>query len=167
VKKLQDYVTRGGSLAFFMGELTNLDEYNKLFKETENAAREHLFPVLLDKDRPWPDPMSDDDSSTACKTTSSRRSCFRDEAHPSFAAIPRAGRPGRSGEKPGHAALPHHRPLLRCRPDSEWDPAPKQAQVVVVLPNRNSIDQYKRAAQDLIVGDQRPGQDGRGVGGRG
>ena len=38
----------------------------------------------------------------------------------------------------------------KCLPQSQWDPEPNQAQKVVVLPNRNSIDQYKRSAQDTM-----------------
>ena len=149
IKKLEDYVSKGGSVAFFMGDLTEPTFYNKLFKESENRSHEHLFPVLLDSH--LPEPMSEDEMADRLQNDKQPKILFPDESNPII-----RGHASAAEEKGG---LAKNQDALRylmidrywkCLPQSQWDPEPNQAQKVVVLPNRNSIDQYKRSAQETM-----------------
>jgi hypothetical protein len=150
LKKLSDYVAKGGSLAYFLGDKTQPDFYNNvLFKQYENPSKEHLFPVLLDP--LLPEQMSPDEMQDRLQNDKQPKILFPDESHPIV-----RGRPSAPADRGG---LVKNQDSLRylminrywkCQPESQWDPAPRQAQKVIVLPNRNSIDQYKRAAQEYL-----------------
>ena len=150
IKKLQDYVSRGGSIAWFLGDKIVPDFYNNvLFKEYENASREHLFPVLIDPQ--LPEPMSEEEKLDRLQNDKQPKILFPDLSNPIIRGHP-VGLDDKGGLAKNQDTL---RYLIidryyKCLPQSQWDPEPKQAQRVVVLPNRNSIDQYKRAAQDYI-----------------
>jgi hypothetical protein len=160
IQKLADYVARGGSVAYFLGDKTQTSFYNqvfnnnlladkdKLFTLPVGASREqHLFPVLLEKD--LPPSMSADEMEDRLQHDKQPKILFPDETHPIVRGHPAAG-DEKGGLVQNESAL---RYLMinrywRCQPRSTWDPEPYQSQEVVVLPNRNSIDQYKRTAQD-------------------
>jgi len=151
VKKLSDYVTKGGSVAYFMGDKVLADDfYNKvLFKEYENSSKEHLFPVLIDPQ--LPQPMTEDEKLDRLQNDKQPKILFPDLSNPIIRGHP-LGLDDRGGLVKNQDTL---RYLIidrywKCLPQSQWDPEPNQAQKVVVLPNRNSMDQYKRAAQDYI-----------------
>ncbi len=160
VQKLADYVARGGSVAYFLGDKTLPEFYNRLFSnpdgdkafaEPKDASKEqHLFPVLLETD-PSP-PMSPEEIENRLINDKQPKILFPDESHPII-----RGRSGAPTEKGGLVRLEDRLRYLtinrywRCQSRSKWDPEPYQSQPVVVLPNRNSIDQYKRAAQDYMT----------------
>ena len=160
---MADYVARGGSVAYFLGDKTLPEFYNrlfnnphlpdgeKLFAEPKDASKEqHLFPVLLDND-PSP-PMSPEEIENRLVNDKQPKILFPDESHPII-----RGRTGAPTEKGGLVKLEDRLRYLtinrywRCQSRSKWAPEPYQSEQVVVLPNRNSIDQYKRAAQDYMT----------------
>ncbi len=149
IKKLEDYVAKGGSVAFFMGDLTEPTFYNKLFKESENRSHEHLFPVLLDTH--LPEPMSDDEKADRLQNDKQPKILFPDESNPIIrghtSAVEDKGGLAKNQDALRYLLIDRY---WKCLPQSQWDPEPNQAQKVVVLPNRNSIDQYKRSAQETM-----------------
>ena len=150
IKKLQAYVANGGSIAYFLGDKVVPDFYNNvLFKEYENSSKEHLFPVLIDAR--LPEPMSDDEKLDRLQNDKQPKILFPDLANPIIRGHP-TGLDDKGGLAKNQDTL---RYLIidrywKCLPQSQWDPEPNQAQKVAVLPNRNNIDQYKRAAQDYL-----------------
>ena len=102
-------------------------------------------------DEQLPEPMSDEEKLDRLQNDKQPKILFPDLSNPIIRGHP-LGLDDKGGLAKNQDTL---RYLIidryyKCLPQSQWDPEPNQAQKVVVLPNRNSIDQYKRAAQDYI-----------------
>ena len=132
-----------------MGDNVDPAFYNKLFSDSENVSKEHLFPVKIDEK--LPEPMTEEEKLDRLQNDKQPKILFPDLSNPIIRGHP-LGLDDKGGLAKNQDTL---RYLIidryyKCLPQSQWDPEPNQAQKVVVLPNRNSIDQYKRAAQDYI-----------------
>ncbi len=124
LQKLADYVARGGSIAYFLGDKAlpefynrlfnnpHLEDNDKLFAEPKGASKEeHLFPVLLESE-PTP-PMSPDEIENRLINDKQPKILFPDESNPDHPRPHRrADRQGRPGEAGRPAALPDDQPLL-------------------------------------------------------
>jgi hypothetical protein len=142
--KLKDYVSRGGSIAYFMGDKVKPTFYNETLFKKYNG----LFPLLIG-DRPYNpiDPtgtLSEEDRDTKRKERLYRdeqpKILFRDPEHPMVAGL----FPSRSAFRFLGIDL-----YYKAQPRSTWDPEPRQAEEIIVLPNTRSIDDYKGRSQEL------------------
>ena len=164
VQKLADYAARGGSVAYFLGDKALPEFYNRLFSNerlAENdklfsvpgdaSKEQHLFPVLLESD--LPPAMSPKEMEDRLQNDKQPKILFPDESHPLIRGRPTAAVADDRSSLAKNANSLRYLMINRywkCQPRSKWDPEPYQAQEVVVLPNRDSIDRYKRSAQDYM-----------------
>ena len=163
IQKLADYVARGRQRRLLPGRQERAGllqppvqqpapsgRRQAVCEPKDSSQEQHLFPVLLESD-PSP-PMSPEEIENRLVNDKQPKILFPDESHPII-----RGRSGSPDDKGGLVKLEDRLRYLtinrywRCQPQSKWDPEPYQAQKVVVLPNRNSIDQYKRAAQEYMT----------------
>ena len=142
VRKLADYVGKGGGLAYFLGDQTRPEKYNQIFnnrkddenkKDAENKkddaskpfydspTGEPLFPVLLSREASKA--MSEQDAADRRMNDKQPKILFPDEGHPDHPGPNHgAGRQGRPGEAGRSAALPDDQPLLAVPAAAEVGP---------------------------------------------
>src|SRR5206468_1897620 len=138
---LKQYVENGGSLCYFMGEEVKPDHYNsELFKAG-------IFPLQI-VDRAY-DPLA------AAYPDPENRARER-ERQRQVDPTPKILFP--NADHPLVSRLSPFRSLFRfmsinvywqALPRSQWDPEPRKAETLVVLPNASSIDKYKARAIEL------------------
>jgi hypothetical protein len=142
--KLKDYVAHGGSVAYFLGDKVKPAFYNDTLFKKYNG----LFPVLIG-DRPFNpiDPtgtLSEEDREAKRKERRYKdeqpKILFRDPEHSMISSL----YPNRSAFRFLGIDL-----YYKAQPRSQWDPEPRQAQEIIVLPNTRSIDDYKGRSQEL------------------
>jgi hypothetical protein len=147
IQKIRDYVTTGGSVAFYLGEKARPSFYNDvLFKQYAG-----LFPLLI---KPKPYFALDPSGSLPEEDREARRAAriqrdpqpkilFRDPTHPAVATL-----------APSSPALRYldievyHQAEARYQWEGATTAAGKAVEIVQ-LPNNRSIDEYKGRAQDL------------------
>jgi hypothetical protein len=147
--KLDDYVKKGGSVAFFLGKDIQPTFYNDVLFKQYNG----LFPLLLDPRRAGKlaDEMSEEEKRE-------RADRLQKDPQPKI-LFPPGGGPNDREYKMIEPLVPEagaFRYLAvdcywRAQPRSKWDPEPEQARQIVLLPNRREFEEgdYKRTAQDL------------------
>jgi len=138
LKRLQEYVKNGGSLAFFMGEKINTSFYN----ETLHKQYDGLFPVMI-SGRPT-DPVTPEERLKRKLEDPQPKILFRDANHPIV-----------QGELAGNAGAFQYLSIDRYYPTlprSQWNPTSEKekAQEIITLPNRNDIKSYSGRAQELL-----------------
>jgi hypothetical protein len=137
--KLRDYVQKGGSLAWFVGEKVQADYYNETLFRKEGG----VFPLLLTA-RPT-EPLTQDERDERLQRDEQPKILFPDRQEPA------EGDPVRG--------LWLQRPVFRyllvdrywpAQPRFQWDPENKETRELIVLPNRKPMDDYKQRAQELV-----------------
>jgi hypothetical protein len=140
VAKLKEYVNRGGSLAWFVGEKVQAEYYNETLFRKAGA----VFPLLLTP-RPT-EPLTEEEREERLQRDEQPKILFPDKSEPP------EGDPVRG--------LWFQRPVFRylliqrywpAQPRFQWDPEKKEARELIVLPNRRPMDDYKQRAQELIA----------------
>jgi hypothetical protein len=147
LNNLRDYVARGGSAAFFMGDNVNVKEYNEtLFQQTKNDKGQHLFPILIDDKRPMPPlPKTEEEEAKRVREIQEdpqEKILCPNESHAIVKPLMEA-----------RAALQHLRidRYFRASPRSTWDPNNAQeVQQLIVLPNRAAFDDLKGGAMEMV-----------------
>lgn len=144
VKKLQNYVTNGGSVMWFLGEETRSDHFNgTLFKA-------NLFPVLLE-DRPY-DPFA----AMGIADPEARKKAREDSRQ-------KDPKPKMLFPDPTNVLAGRYGPALqswfrylsvnvywKARARSQWDPEGRLTKSVIVLPNAESVDTFRPRALGLM-----------------
>ncbi len=141
VKRLKLYVENGGSLCYFMGEEVKPEHYNaELFKAG-------IFPLRI-TDRPH-DPLAaaygDPD-----QRKKERERLRQTDPTPKI-LFPRPDHPLVSRVAPFRSAFRYLgiNVYWKAEPRSTWDPEPRRAETLIVLPNAGDIDRYRRRAGEL------------------
>jgi hypothetical protein len=141
VKKLKAYVENGGSICYFMGEDVKASHYN------EELFRAGIFPVLIG-DSPY-DPLAA--SFADPEVRQKERDRLRQVDPTPKILFPQP-------EHPLVSRLAPFRSLFRflslnvywrARPRSQWDPEPRKAETLVVLPNTADVATYRGRALGL------------------
>jgi hypothetical protein len=137
--KLKEYVERGGSLAWFVGDKVQADYYNEtLFRKGGG-----VFPLLLTP-RPT-EPLSPEEREERIQRDEQPKILFPERQEPP------EGDPMR--------ALWNQRSIFRyllverywpAQPRFQWDPEKKETREMIVLPNRRPMDDYKQRTQELL-----------------
>jgi hypothetical protein len=144
LERLDEYVKKGGSIAYFMGDKVKAGFYNDTLFKKYNG----LFPLLVGE-RPYNpiDPnglMSEEDRAERRRERrqldEQPKILFRNPTHPVIASL----YPNRMVFRFLGIDL-----YYKAEPRSKWDPEPRQVDEIVVLPNDRSIDDYKGRAQQL------------------
>jgi hypothetical protein len=139
VAKLRDYVNKGGSLAWFVGDKVQAEYYN----DTLFGKGGGIFPLLLTP-RPT-ESLTQDEREERLQRDEQPKILFPDRQ------APPEGDPVR--------ALWFQRPIFRyllvnrywpAQPRFQWDPEKKETRELIVLPNRKPMDDYKQRAQELM-----------------
>jgi hypothetical protein len=144
VKNLEDYTRSGGGLAFFLGEQTKPDFYNRWYADGNG-----LFPIPLG-DRPTDAPSAEDKQARAFDIQQLK--VFpRDESHPILRRIYGEDKRREASVYLKFVSMDRHFPV---RPG--WRPV-GGAEEVLTLPNDRSLDDYKTESQRLLA--QLPGDD--------
>jgi hypothetical protein len=137
--KLHDYVQKGGSLAWFVGDKVQADYYNQTLFRKEGG----IFPLLLTP-RPT-EPLTREERDDRLQRDEQPKILFPDRQEPA------EGDPVRG--------LWFQRPIFRyllidrywpAQPRFQWDPENKETRELIVLPNRKPMDDYKQRAQELV-----------------
>jgi hypothetical protein len=148
--RLDEYVKKGGSVAFFLGDrIQNPTFYNDtLFKQYEG-----LFPLLLEPQRAGKmlEEMNDEEKDERTKR-------LQRDPQPKI-LFPAGGGPNDREYKVIEPLVPYSGAFFslaidcywRAQPRSQWDSTPRQAREMVILPNRRSLDEYKARAQELVA----------------
>jgi hypothetical protein len=141
VARLKAYVENGGSLCYFMGEEIKPEHYNsELFKAG-------IFPLKIG-DRPY-DPLAANFGDPDLRAKERER--LRQVDPTPKILFPKA-------DHSLVSRLAPFRSLFRflsinvywqALPRSQWDPEPRKAETLVVLPNAGSTDVYKNRALEL------------------
>jgi hypothetical protein len=137
--KLRDYVSNGGSIAYFLGGDNQVQAsfYNDVLNQKYNG----LFPLKI-ADKPS-DPLTDQEKADR-KKDPQPKILFRDKEHPIVKA------PGLAKWESWYQALLIDR-YYPARPRSQWygEGDKDKPQEVITLPNKRSMDDYKSRAQQL------------------
>jgi hypothetical protein len=136
VKKLEDYVGRGGRIAFFVGDKVRPSFYNDVLYKNGKG----LFPVPLG-DRPTD--KLEPDKKMERLFENQNQIFIRDKDHQVFQEV----------------AQPQYLGIFKfllidqywpTRPRFEWNIDPNRVKELVTLPNRNSMESYRGRAVTLI-----------------
>jgi hypothetical protein len=137
--KLREYVERGGSLAWFVGDKVQADYYNDtLFRKAGG-----VFPLMLTP-RPT-EPLTQDEREERIQRDEQPKILFTERQEPP------EGDPMR--------ALWNQRTIFRyllierywpAQPRFQWDPEKKETREMILLPNRKPMDDYKQRTQELL-----------------
>jgi hypothetical protein len=135
LKRLEDYVSRGGRLALFVGDKVRASYYNEfLYKNGQG-----LLPVPLE---PRPTERIDPDQVRERLFEDQYQIYIRDPSHPIFQ----------------EAAQPKYREMFKfltinqywpTLPRFQWNTDPNRFRELVTLPNRKAVDQYRARAAEL------------------
>jgi hypothetical protein len=142
VKKLKSYVESGGSLCYFMGEEIKPEHYNtELFKAG-------IFPLKI-TDRAH-DPLAANDPDPDLRKR--KREQLRQTDPTPKILFPKADHPLVSRLAPFRTLFRYLsiNVYWQALPRSQWDPEPRKAETLVVLPNAGSIDLYKSRALEFV-----------------
>jgi hypothetical protein len=138
--KLADYVNKGGSLAWFVGDKVQAEYYNETLFRKGGA----IFPLLLTP-RPT-EPLTPEEREERLQRDEQPKILFPDRQEPPEADPVRG--------------LWFQRPIFRyllverywpAQPRFQWDPEKKETRELIVLPNRRPMDDYKQRAQELVA----------------
>ncbi len=144
IDKLQDYVKKGGSICFCMGDKVKPSFYNEVL----NKKYEGLFPVLFGP-RPF-NPIDPNGTMTDEEKAERRKERLNVDKQPKILF-----------RNPNHPVVAGMYPIrnvfqylgidlyYKTLPRFQWDPEPRQCEDIILLPNSNSIDDYKQRAQEL------------------
>jgi hypothetical protein len=138
IGKLQDYVERGGSIAFFLGDKINPKFYNEVLHKQHDG----LFPMMI-ADRPT-EPLTEDEKKDRKQKDEQPKILFPDPLHPVV-------KEGLAPYSPSFRFLMIDR-YWPAQPRGQWVADArdeKQNQNIILMPNRRSIDDYKSRAQEL------------------
>jgi len=135
VQKLDDYVKKGGSIVYFLGDKASPTFYNALFKD-----RAGLFPILL---QPKPtEPLTEEERIDRMQKEEQPKILFPDKKEDMVASL-----------APFESIF---RFLLVDRywpaaPRFQWQNDPNEpVKELIVLPNRKDVGDYKEQAQSLM-----------------
>jgi hypothetical protein len=137
VKKLEDYVDRGGRLALFVGDKVRPSHYNQVLYKNGQG----LLPVPLAA-RPSDKLAPDAEAKVARLLEGQYQVYFRDDQHPIFRDV----------------AQPQMREIFKfllidqywpTEPRFQWQTDPNRFQELVTLPNRQPIESYLEEASKL------------------
>lgn len=135
---LENYVRKGGNVAFFMGERINPDFYSKKLYNDGNG----IFPVPL-ADRATPELSAEDKEQRLLANLGDPQyqMFLRNENHSIFKEV----FPYKDIFK--FLTIERHWPVQRSR----WKPTPGKTEELATLPNRQAVDDYKDTTQDLLA----------------
>jgi hypothetical protein len=135
VKKLEEYVSRGGRLAFFLGDKVRSTHYNEVLYRNGQG----LFPVPL---AARPSDKVEPEEKLRRQFEDQYQIYIRAANHPIFEQI----------------AQPQYREIFKCLmidqywptlPRFQWNVDPAKVKELVTLPNRKSVDDYRARAAEL------------------
>ena len=141
LEKLSKYVEKGGSVAWFVGDRVQPGFYNETLFKKYNA----LFPMLLAA-RPT-EPLSAEERE-ARQRDGQQKILFRQKPDPNDPAAQVTSVLYEYRSVFTYLDLERYWPAL---PRVQWDPTGKEAQELIALPNRRSVDDYKARAQELLT----------------
>ena len=131
VKRLEDYVNRGGRVAFFVGNKVRATHYNEVLYRNGKG----LFPVPLES---RPSEKLDSEEKLRRTFENQYQIFVRDGTHPIFQ----------------EAALPKYREIFKylvldqywpALPRFQWNIDPTRVKELVTLPNRKAVDEFAPA----------------------
>ncbi len=145
IKRLEDYVTRGGRVAFFVGDKVRAGHYNEaLYKNGQG-----LFPVPL---AARPTDKLETDEKVKRLFENQYQVYLRDPDHPIFREAAQA----KYREVFKFLLIDQYWPAL---PRFQWNADPNKVKELVTLPNRKSLEDYRFRAAELNnqvpVGDEK------------
>ncbi len=134
LKNLEDYVRRGGSVLFFLGDKVDARRYNeRLYNDGKG-----IFPVPLAASASLRLP---EEKRTERMFDEQFKLFLRDEAHPALSEI------AKNKDAFKYLTIDQYFPTQRR---SQWNAEPGQIQELITLPNEASLDEFKTDAQELI-----------------
>lgn len=136
---LEDYVRRGGGVAFFLGDRVNADFYNRRLY----AGGKGLFPAPL-SDRPTPAPTDEERQQRIVRDLADPRPqlLIRDPDHPVFKEVADPRLVGLFQ----FLTVERHYPVPRAR----WEREPGRVEELATLPNERPVGEYQAAAQEIL-----------------
>lgn len=136
IKRLEDYVSRGGRVAFFVGDKVRASEYNKLLYNNGKG----LFPVPL---AARPTERLETEEKIKRLFENQHQIYIRDPDHPIF----RESAQPKYREVYKFLLIDQYWPTL---PRFQWNIDPNRVKELVTLPNRGALEDFRGRAAELL-----------------